>query len=73
MFGLLMERRRAEEATSDYGRVRRGWFVDSEQFRQELLAAASQRVGLSHYGAERQESDIQRAGRIVRDEIGRLG
>ncbi len=60
------------EATANYGRVRRGWFVGSEQFRQELLAAA-QRVGLSHYGAERQQSDIQGAERIVRDEIGRLG
>ncbi len=31
MFALLMERRRAEEATADYGRRRRGWFVGSEQ------------------------------------------
>ena len=73
MLALLMEGRRAQEATADYGRVRRGWFVGSEPFRQELLAAAAQRVGLSNYGAERQQSDIQRAERIVRAEIGRLG
>ncbi len=73
MFALLMERRRAEEATADYGRIRRGWFVGSERFKQELLAAASERVGLSNYGAERQESDMQRAERIVREEMGRLG
>jgi hypothetical protein len=73
MFALLMGRRRAEEATADYGSIRRGWFVGSEQFRQELLAAASERVGLSRYGAARQESDIQKAERIVGEEIGRPG
>ncbi len=73
VFALLMERRRAKEATVDYGWVRRGWFVGSKPFRREPLAAVAQRVGVSNYGAERQESDIQRAERIVRAEIGRLG
>jgi REP-associated tyrosine transposase len=71
MVAWQMERRRAEEATADYRAIRRGWYLGSEQFRQELLAA--ERVGLSHYGAERQESDAQKAERIVRVEIGRLG
>ena len=73
MFALLMEQRRAEEAMADYRQVRRGWFVGSDKFRQELLEAACKRVGLNNYGAERQQSDVQRAERIVRDEIGHLG
>ena len=47
--------------------------LGSEAFRQELLAAAVERVGPSHYGAERQETGLQKAERIVQGEIQRLG
>jgi hypothetical protein len=47
--------------------------LGSETFRQELLAAAVERVGPSHYGAQRQESDRQKAERVVKEELGRLG
>jgi hypothetical protein len=72
-FGLLMERRRAEESGADYEQIRRDWVLGSEAFRQELLAAAVERVGPSHYGAPRQETGVQKAERIVKEEIGRLG
>ena len=72
-FGLLMERRRAEESGADYEAIRRDWMLGSETFRQELLAAAVERVGPSHYGAQRQESDRQKAERVVKEELGRLG
>ena len=49
------------------------WRLGSEAFRQELLAAASERVGPSHYGRERQETDRQKAERIVGEELRRLG
>jgi hypothetical protein len=39
-FGLLMERRRAEESGADYEQIRRDWVLGSEAFGQELLAAA---------------------------------
>ena len=42
-------------------------------FRQELLAAVVERVGPSHYGAQRQETGVQKAERIVKEEIGRWG
>ena len=42
-------------------------------FRQELLAAVVERVGPSHYGAQRPETGVQKAERIVKEEIGRLG
>jgi hypothetical protein len=72
-FGLLMERRRAEESVADYEPIRRDWVLGSEAFRQELLAAAVERVGPSHYGAQRQETGLQKAERMVREEIERLG
>src|SRR5437867_3284516 len=49
-FASQMERRRAEETPADYEKLRRDWILGSEKFRQELLAAASERVGASHYG-----------------------
>ena len=72
-FALEMERRRSEESAADYEEVRRGWFLGSEEFRQELLAAAGERVGPSHYGSDRHESGVQKADRIVKEETARLG
>ena len=72
-FGLQMERRRAEESAADYEAIRRDWMLGSEAFRQELLAAVVERVGPSHYGTERQETGVQKAERIVKEEIERLG
>ena len=56
-----MELRRAEEQGADYGLIRRGWCLGSEGFRKELLAAAVERVGASHYGSERDETGEQKA------------
>ena len=61
----LTEGRRAGENTDEYESIRRGWFLGAEEFRKELLAAATERVGVSHYGAERQETDLAKAQRIV--------
>jgi hypothetical protein len=72
-FARLMEQRRKEEAAADHRGIRRGWCLGSEAFRQELLAAAVERVGPSHYGAHRQESDEQKAQRLVAAGIKRLG
>ncbi len=44
MFARLMERRRAAEATARCGRVRRGWFVGSEQERTMSLKWIAQRL-----------------------------
>jgi hypothetical protein len=72
-FGWQMERRRAEESGANYEAIRGDWMVGSEAFRQELLAAAVERVGPSHYGAERQETGLQKAERVVQEELERLG
>ncbi|HZM03303.1 MAG TPA: transposase [Candidatus Saccharimonadales bacterium] len=68
-----MERRQQEETATDYHLVRGGWCLGSEEFRQELLAAAVERVGASHYGAERHETSEQKAERLVRGELQRRG
>ena len=72
-FGLLVERRRLEEAAADHGAIRRGWCLGSGEFRQELLLAAVECVGPSHYGTDRRETGEQKAQRIVREETKRLG
>jgi len=72
-FAMLMERRRAEESGADYEEIRRDWVLGSEAFRQELLAAVRERVGPSHYGAQRQETGLQKSERIVQEELECLG
>src|SRR5438876_813077 len=46
----MMESRRGEESAADYEQLRKDWVLGSEEFRQELLAAASERIGPSHFG-----------------------
>jgi len=68
-----MERRRWEELAAEFKPVERGWYLGSEAFRAELLAAAEGRVGVSHYGAQRQEIGEARAERLVKEGLGALG
>lgn len=72
VFGRQTERRRWEEDGADDRALERGWCLGSEESRQELLAAAVERVGMSHCGADRQETDEQKAQRIVLEEMKRL-
>jgi hypothetical protein len=72
-FGRLMEQRRRAEASADYGAIRRGWCLGSEEFRRELLASAAERAGQNHYGADRRESGEGKAQRIVAAGLQRLG
>jgi putative transposase len=64
-----MERRRLEESGADYDSLRRGWCLGSEEFRRELLAAAVEKVGPSHYGLDRQETGEEKAQRLVQEEL----
>ena len=72
MRGHLLEARRTEESAADYERLRKGWVLGTEEFRQELLAAASQRIGPSHFGAQRQETAEQKAERLLNAELKKL-
>jgi hypothetical protein len=68
-FERRMELRRSEGQAEQWKSVRRGWCLGDKGFRKELLAQMSERVGASHYGAERQESGEEKAERIVREEM----
>ncbi len=72
-FERLMEARRAQNSPEEYGRIRRGWCLGEEAFRKELLAQVEERRGASHYGAELQESATEKAERLVRDGLAKLG
>ncbi len=58
---------------SDAPQAAHGVSGGSEEFRQELLAGAAERVGASHYAADGRESGEEKAGRIVREELWRGG
>jgi REP element-mobilizing transposase RayT len=70
-FARGMELRRWEGNPEEWKAVRRGWCLGDKEFRKELLAQMSERVGESHYGEERQESGEEKAERIVEEELKR--
>ena len=72
-FAKLMESRRAQEAAAAYAAVRRDWILGSEEFRRELLAAASEGIGPTHYGGQRRETELAKAERLLKSEFQRLG
>jgi putative transposase len=73
-FARRMQQRCGEEQKPDHTRIlERGWCLGSDQFRQELIAAAQERVGPNHYAARRRETEEQKAEHIIRDEMSRRG
>jgi REP element-mobilizing transposase RayT len=73
-FGRRMEQRRdAPEGPGSFQGVRRGWCLGDKAFRQELLGQMQERVGQHHYGAERAETEQERAEGLVREGLKRLG
>ena len=66
----LEARRRAEDG-EEYRAIRRGWYLGGETFRRELLEQVGAQLGREHYGEERTESGLDRAERIVREELAR--
>jgi len=68
-----LEDRRRAEAGDAFSAVRRGWCLGGEDFRKELLAQMSERIGAEHYGPERAESDVEKAERIMAAELKRRG
>jgi len=72
-FSRLTEQRRQENLTEPFKPMERGWFLGSEDFRQELLAATQDRLSAAHYGFERREAQEAKAQRLVQEEMARLG
>ncbi len=72
-FEAAVEARRGHEEGGEYKRVRRGWCLGGEPFRQELLRQVDGQLGALNFGAERAESQAARAERLVQAELERLG
>ena len=73
-FERQMERRRlqalAEEALKP---LRRGWYLGSEQFKEQMLELMEGKLGGSHSGELHRETAEQRANRIIAEELARRG
>jgi REP element-mobilizing transposase RayT len=67
----VMEARRGGEEGAAYKSIRRGWFYGEKAFKKELLGQMSERLGPEHYGEERQESQAEKAGQVVAEELRR--
>ena len=63
----LMEGRRRAEGLGDY--QPQGWYLGSEEFRQELLAQVEHQAGPRHVGEEVYQSALAKAERIVGQEL----
>ena len=68
-----LEQRRRAETVDAFNAVRRGWCLGDEEFRKELLAQMSERMGAEHYGPERAETGVEKAERIIAAELRRRG
>jgi putative transposase len=66
-----LEARRGGEEGGEFQPIRRGWCLGQEQFREELLARMSERLGAEHYGEERALAAEARAERIIAEELQR--
>ena len=68
-----LEQRRGAEQGGEFKAIRRGWFLGSDDLKQELLGQMSKRLGENHYATDRQESGEVKALGIVAAELRRLG
>ena len=68
-----LEQRRTAEDAADYKTIRRGWCLGGETFRQELLEGVHTRATESHHAATRRETTEEKAARILREELDKLG
>ena len=66
-----LESRRVAAADAGYKLIRRGWFLGEKALKKELLGLMSERMGPEHYGEERQESQADKAERVVEEELRR--
>jgi REP element-mobilizing transposase RayT len=72
-FEKRLELRRASEELEHLEELLGGWCLGSEEFREDLLAQMNERKGAEHFGVEIRESATDKARRVVKEELGRLG
>jgi hypothetical protein len=73
-FERWMERPRSEETDgADSRAIRRGWRLGPAEFKASLLERMEGKLGEHHSGQLRRESAEAKAGRIIREDLKRLG
>jgi putative transposase len=72
-FARRMEANRRQELAEEYRKIRRGWCYGEDAFRRELLLQASHQMGENHFGRERQETEEDKAQRLVREGLENAG
>ena len=73
-FERQMERRRLEALDEEALKpLRRGWYLGSEQFKEQMLELMEGKLGESHSGELHRETAEQRANRIIAEELARRG
>ena len=71
-FERQMERRRLEALDEEALKpLRRGWYLGSEQFKEQMLELMEGKLGESHSGELHQATAEQRANRIIAEELAR--
>jgi hypothetical protein len=69
LFAQAMEERRGKDKPGEWKVVRRGWFLGGAQLREQVLEMMGGEMGEHHGGEEKQETDEQKAQRLVREEL----
>jgi hypothetical protein len=70
-FAEAMEERRSKDAPGQWQAVQRGWFLGETHLKEQLLEIMSGAMGEHHDGEARQETDEQKAQRLVLEELRR--
>jgi putative transposase len=68
-FAEMLEARRHQDQPGEWKAVRRGWFLGGVQLKEELLEMMAPGMGAHHGGEEKQETDEQKAHRLVLEEL----
>ena len=72
-FAEAMEERRSKDEAGQWKTVRRGWFFGGARLKEELLEVMGGEMGAHHGGEARQQTDEQKAQRLVLAELRRRG
>jgi len=72
-FAQAMEERRGKDKPGEWKAVRRGWFLGGAQLREQVLEMMGGEMGKHHGGREKQETDEQKAQRLVLEVLAKRG
>jgi hypothetical protein len=73
LFAQAMEERRGKDKPGEWKAVQRGWFLGGAQLREQVLEMMGVEMGEHHGGKEKQETDEQKAQRLVLEELAKRG